>query len=91
MQQYQADELKNMHRFMAYLKAHCRAGADYQSLTQQSMQGFAIHHLPNGGFTHKQLMQTAQHAVGDVTSESLNQALLAMENRQVLRGQKTQR
>lgn len=91
----QSEELKkNLHTLYDILEKQMmdQKGTNSSKAAVDAME-YAIHHLSEreAGFTHKQLMQTAmQHALGDVTSESLHQAVASIEKAGILfQGQKS--
>ncbi len=67
----------------------CSEKNNYQSLSRPAVEAidYAIHHLAerDAGFTHKQIIETAMnHALGDVRSEDLNRAVVAIEKAGIL-------
>lgn len=87
-----AQELKkNLHSLHDILEKQIIAvNADNKSnLSRTAVEAveYAMHHLAEreAGFTHKQLMQTAmQHALGEVTQDTLTRATVAMEQAGIL-------
>lgn len=87
-----AEEIKkNLHSLYSILEKEIIAtnGNKASNLSRTAVEAveYAMHHLAEreAGFTHKQLMQTAmQHALGEVTQDTLTRAAVAMEQAGIL-------
>lgn len=83
---------KNLHSLYDILEKQIlevKGGDGKLNLSRVAVEAveYAMHHLAEreAGFSHKQLMQTAmQHALGEVTQETLTKATLAMEQAGIL-------
>lgn len=87
-----AEEMKkNLHSLYAILEKQILAvnGDNKSNISRTAVEAveYAMHHLAEreAGFTHKQLMQTAmQHALGEVTQDTLTRVTVAMEQAGIL-------